>query len=376
MKTKKLRVGVIFGGRSAEHEVSLVSAASVMANLDKRKYEVVPIGITKDGRWIAGQASHKLLTQGAPIPAHLRAVLPPEPQTKALVPFKSPKTALKSLNCIIPVLHGTYGEDGTVQGLLELTGIPYVGSGVLGSAVGMDKILQKIIFQNAGIPTANFVYATSTEYQARPRTLEKLVDKQIGFPCFVKPPNLGSSVGITKVHNKKELTPAIKLALSFDRKVIIERSVEHAWEIECAVLGNDTPNASIAGRIESSNEFYDYDAKYVDGKSQAVIPAKLPRAVMAQVKKYSVAAFKVLDLAGMARVDFLIQPKTWRIYINEVNTIPGFTSISMYPKLWEASGLNYPRLLDKLISLAISRARDKEKLKTAYRPREKWYRSS
>ncbi len=370
----KLRIGVLFGGRSAEHEVSLVSAASVMGNLDKKKYQVVPIGITKDGRWIAGPSAHKLLTGGGVIPPRLRAFLPPEPQNRALVALRSPKIGLQRLDCIFPVLHGPYGEDGTIQGLLELSDIPYVGCGVLGSALGMDKVAQKMVLQANGIPTADFVYTTAYTYRKQPAKFLKQVKQKIGFPCFVKPPNLGSSVGISKVHNARELAPAIKLALKYDRKVMVERGVGHAWEIECSVLGNEKPRASRPGQIISSNEFYDYDAKYVDGKSQAIIPMPLPTRITKQVRELAVKAFQALDLASMARVDFLVQPRSWKVYLNEVNTIPGFTSISMYPKLWAASGLPYPKLLDQLIHLALERARERARLATSYKPKTTWYR--
>jgi D-alanine-D-alanine ligase len=374
MPKSKLRIGVIFGGRSAEHEVSLVSAASVMANLDKRKYEVVPIGITKDGRWLRGKDAHRLLSQSKAIPDKLRVYLPPEPQTKALVGLKSPKKASQGLDIVFPVLHGPYGEDGTIQGLFELAGIPYVGCGVLGSAVGMDKVAQKLIYMACDIPTADFLYTSSTDYHKDGDKFLSSIKKRLGFPCFIKPPNLGSSVGISKVHGLKELPAAIRLALRYDRKVIVERGIEDAMEIECAVLGNDRPTASVAGQIISSNEFYDYNAKYVDGKSEAVIPAPLPPKVMRQVRSLAVRAFTALDLAGIARVDFLVQRKGFKIYLNEVNTLPGFTSISMYPKLWEASGLTYPKLLDELVRLGLERGSERRRLATSYQPKTKWYR--
>lgn len=377
MARKKLRIGVLFGGRSAEHEVSIVSARSVMSALDKKKYEVIPIGISKAGEWLVGGQVEKLLASGARIPPALRVTLPSEPQGQALIPLAR-HTAYgirdTKLDVIFPVLHGTYGEDGTVQGLLELTGLPYVGAGVLGSSVGMDKVAQKLIFNATGIPTPKFVYTSAQDYRAHPASWLAIVCHKIGFPCFVKPPNLGSSIGISQVHSRNELPLAITLALRYDRKVIVEEGITRAWEIECAVLGNDRPQASVAGRIISSNEFYDYNAKYVDGKSQAVIPAPLPRRVVRRVQALAVQAFTALDLAGMARVDFLVQPKGWRVYLNEVNTIPGFTSISMYPKLWAASGLAYPKLLDKLIALALARGRERAQLNTSFKPKSAWYR--
>ncbi|MFA4818435.1 MAG: D-alanine--D-alanine ligase family protein [Patescibacteria group bacterium] len=376
-KAKKIRVGVLLGGRSAEHEVSIVSARSVMAALDKKKYEVIPIGISKEGHWLVGERVVNLLESGTKIPRQLAQILPADPMVKSLVPLvRSSKREAKGteIDVIFPVLHGTFGEDGTVQGLLELANIPYVGAGVLGSAVGMDKIVQKMIFQANHLPTPDFVYTTSHYYKRAAIKFHKQVGARIGYPCFVKPPNLGSSVGISKAHNQTELVKAIKLALQYDRRVIVEQGIEQAWEIECAVLGNEAPKASIAGRVITSNEFYDYDAKYVDGKSQLVIPAPLPKEVMAKVRNLAAQAFTTLDLAGMARVDFLVQPRKWKIYLSEVNTIPGFTSISMYPKLWSASGLPYPKLLDELIKLALERFKIKSRLTISYQPKSLWYR--
>lgn len=374
MSVKKLRIGVLFGGRSTEHEVSLVSAASVVRALDKKKYEVVPVGITKTGQWVAGPNVQKLLANNAAIPAQLRALLPPEPQSRGLVPLNSPQKLSKRIDVIFPVLHGTFGEDGTVQGLLELANIPYVGAGVLGSSVGMDKIAQKMIFQANNLPTPAFYHFSGSDWRLRAHRIVLECKKRLGLPAFVKPANLGSSVGIRKVHTAKELKSAIVYALKFDRRVIVEKSIEKAMEIECAVLGNDQPKASLAGQILPSNEFYDYDAKYVDGKSKIIIPAPIPKTIMSKIRAFAQSSFTALDLAGMARVDFLVQPKGWRIYINEVNTIPGFTSISMYPKLWQASGMPYTKLLDALITLALKRFSEKSKLHTSYKPKAKWYR--
>ena len=373
---RKIRVGVLFGGRSAEHEVSLVSGASVMKALDKKKYDVVPIGITKDGRWIIGPRVLTLLKSGANIPENLRALLPPEPSSRGLVPItQNQKSKIKNqkVDVIFPVLHGPFGEDGTVQGLLELTGIPYVGAGVLGSSLGMDKISQKKIFLTAGIPTPKFAYITSADFRRTGSRFLKRVQHDVGWPCFVKPSNMGSSVGITKVKNIKQLGTAIKIAMKYDRRIIVEQGIRDALEIECAVLGNDNPRASVPGQIISSNEFYDYDAKYVDGQSKAKIPAPLPKLVAEKVREYAVTAFKALDLAGMARVDFLVT-KHGNIYISEVNTIPGFTSISMYPKLWGATRLPYAKLLESLIELALERTEVKNKLSTSYQPKKQWHR--
>jgi D-alanine-D-alanine ligase len=374
MKSNKIKVGVLFGGRSAEHEVSLVSARSVMKALDKKKYEVIPIGITKQGQWLVGERVVGLLESGTKIPPQLAQTLPADPTIKSLINLKSPRQISTKVDVIFSVLHGTFGEDGTVQGLLELANIPYVGAGVLGSAIGMDKIVQKMAFMANNLPTPAFTYFTASSWAQNGPKLALECQKRLKLPVFIKPANLGSSVGISKAHNIKELKQAIKLALKYDRRIIVEKSIEKAMEIECAVLGNDNPKASVAGQIIASNEFYDYNAKYVDGKSKALIPAPLPKAIMNKVRELAVQAFKVLDLAGMARVDFLVQKNPWRIYLNEVNTIPGFTSISMYPKLWENSGLPYAKLLDKLIALALERFNVKTKLLTSYRPKKSWYR--
>ncbi len=374
---KKIKVGVLFGGRSVEHEVSIVSARSVIKALDKKKYEVVPIGISKDGQWFAGQQVIKFLEDGESVPEKFKVTLKPEPQNREgamLTSSSNVKAQMSKVDVIFPVLHGTFGEDGTVQGLLELAGIPYVGAGVLGSAVGMDKIVQKMIFNANKLPTPSCVYFTATSWRHSNTKVINDCQKTLSWPVFVKPANLGSSVGISKARGSKSLKKAIKHALKYDRRIIVEKGIEKALEIECAVLGNDNPHASVAGQIVPSGEFYDYDAKYVDGMSKSIIPAPISRQIMNRVRELAIKAFKVLDLSGMARVDFLVQKNPWRIYLNEVNTIPGFTSISMYPKLWQASGLSYPKLLDKLISLAKERFNDKIKLNNSYQPKKKWYK--
>jgi len=386
----KLRVGILFGGRSGEHEVSLLSAASVLDAINKDKYEVVPIGITKDGRWLTAEHAENLLA-GKPIhePRHLRAgdpeetpgaavlaqgesvVVPPEPAHRdgGLMPFQTAAGQLRrasdraiNVDVIFPVLHGTFGEDGTIQGLLELADIPYVGAGVLGSAAGMDKDIMKSLFIAAGIPIVKHVTILRSDWEKDPKKVAKSVARKLRYPVFVKPANLGSSVGITKAHNAKELGPAIEEAAKFDRKVVIEQGVggrKKAREIECSVLGNDEPIASVPGEIVPSKEFYDYDAKYLDEGSELIIPAQLNRAQTKTVQQLAVAAFKAVDCSGLARVDFLMEPK--KIYLNEINTMPGFTSISMYPKLWAASGLSYPELIDRLIQLGLERHQDKKK---------------
>jgi D-alanine-D-alanine ligase len=391
---KKLRVGVLFGGRSGEHEVSLLSAASVVNAVDQSKYEVVPIGITKDGRWIAAADAERLLQGKPPEEArHLRAgdpdatpgaavlasgeavVVPPEPTHRAtgsLTPFQTDASRLRrasdraiNVDVIFPVLHGTFGEDGTIQGLLELADIPYVGAGVLGSAAGMDKDVMKALFRAAGLPIVKHVTILRGDWDENPKKAERAVDRQLKYPVFVKPANLGSSVGISKARTRKELGPAIYEAAKFDRKIVIEQGVggakHKAREIECSVLGNDRPQASVAGEIVPVKEFYDYSAKYLDEGSELIIPAKLTKAETKKVQVLAIRAFQAVDCTGLARVDFLMDPKTRKLYVNEINTMPGFTAISMYPKLWAASGLSYPDLIDRLIQLGIERHADKKK---------------
>ena len=369
----KLRVGVVFGGRSAEHEVSLVSAASVMNALDKAKYEVVPIGITSDGRWLSSPGALKLLKDGRNLNSEPEKIILPDPSRKGLVEIEAPSHDHR-LDVIFPVLHGTFGEDGTVQGLFELAGIPYIGAGVLGSAAGMDKIVTKQLCEQARIPVAPYIWFFFDEFGSDSKRIVSSIERKLRYPCFVKPANLGSSVGISKVHRREELRPAIQLAAEYDRKILLEKSIEEAREIEVGVLGNENPIASVPGEILSSNEFYDYDAKYVDGKSTAVIPARLPNPVAKKLMDFAVRGFKAIDCAGMARVDFLVRKGNNAIFFNEINTIPGFTSISMYPKLWEASGIPYSRLLDRLIELALDRFRSKQSLKTTFKPKADWYR--
>ncbi|MFA6215128.1 MAG: D-alanine--D-alanine ligase family protein [Patescibacteria group bacterium] len=381
MAKKKLKIGVIFGGRSGEHEVSIVSAQSVIKALDKAKYEVIPIGITKEGSWVAGSEAVKFLKAGIEkLP--FKSVLMPDPTEKGLISVKEKKLApaigakniATKLDVIFPVLHGTFGEDGTTQGLLELANLPYVGAGVLGSALGMDKIVQKQLFAQAGLGIVDYDWFSNSEWRFnQPKILARL-KKKLKYPMFTKPANSGSSVGINKCHDRRELILGIKDAILYDRKVIVEQGIEDLCEIEVAVLGNDNPKASVCGEIVASNEFYDYDAKYVDGKSKAIIPASLPAKVAKQIQAIAVTAFKTLDLSGMARVDFLVTKKRHRIYLNEVNTIPGFTSFSMYPKLWQASGLSYQVLLDRLINLALQRHREKNSLATSYQPKQDWYK--
>ena len=397
---KKLRVGILFGGRSGEHEVSLLSAASVLQAIDKDKYEVVPIGITKDGRWLtAGDAENLLQGKLVLESRHLRAgdpantpaaavlargesvVVPPEPvhRESGLVPFQTDPALTRrasdraiNVDVIFPVLHGTFGEDGTIQGLLELADIAYVGAGVLGSAAGMDKDIMKSLFLAAGLPIVKHVTILRSAWENDPKKVEKLVGSKLKYPVFVKPANLGSSVGISKAHNRKELGPAIEEAAKFDRKIVIEQGVggknKKAREIECSVLGNDDPIASIPGEIVPVKEFYDYNAKYLDEGSELIIPAKLTKAETKKIQELAVRSFKAVDCSGLARVDFLMDPGSSKasgaarkIYLNEINTMPGFTAISMYPKLWAASGLEYSELIDRLIQFGLERHADKKR---------------
>ena len=373
--TQKLRVGVIFGGRSGEHEVSQVSATSVINGLDREKYEVVPIGITPEGRWISSSRALGMLKEKNPLEHEPEKFLVPEPNRRALVSAGEDGPGGQQLDVVFPVMHGTYGEDGTLQGLLELANIPYVGAGVLASALGMDKIVQKMVFARAGLPLVRYCWAYSADCRERPSKVRTMVEKALRYPVFVKPANTGSSVGISKVHTRRELAPALATAAEYDRKVIVEEGVRGAREIECSVLGNDAPEASVPGEIIPSNEFYDYDAKYVDGKSAAVIPAKLPAGVARKIREYAVRAYTAIDCAGMARVDFFVTKGKARIYLNEVNTIPGFTAISMYPKMWEAAGLSFPALLDRLIGLAVDRHREMNARRTSYAPASDWFKS-
>ncbi len=355
--TTKLRVGVIYGGKSGEHEVSVASAASIIKHLDRAKYEAVPIHIAKDGRWALAANAPTALSAADVIKAGAATAL----QTV------DPTTAVSSsgLDVIFPVLHGPYGEDGTVQGLLELANVPYVGAGVLGSAVGMDKAVMKTLFAAAGLPIVKHLTVLRRDWQQRAEALTASVRDDLSYPVFVKPANLGSSVGISKAKSDAELRTAMALALQFDRKVVIEAGVPNAREIECAVLGNDEPVTSLPGEIVPSGEFYDYNAKYIDGGSTEIIPAKLSDAQVRDIQRLTVEAFRSVDGAGLSRVDFLLSRDSGEMYLNEVNTMPGFTTISMYPKMWGASGLAYPDLIDRLITLALERHAEKQQLRTS-----------
>ena len=348
---------MIYGGRSGEHEVSIASAASIFKHLDRSRYDAVPIRIEKDGRWA--------LTSKAPTAISAAEVLK-QTDTEALQTVE-PTTAVSGsgIDVIFPVLHGTYGEDGTIQGLLELANVPYVGCGVLGSAAGMDKAVMKKLFSASGLPVGPHLVALRHEWDREATAIRRRVVDTLGYPVFVKPANLGSSVGISKAKSDADFDAAMALALQFDRKIVIEAAIPNAREIECAVLGNDDPDASVPGEVIPSREFYDYEAKYIDDNSQTIIPAPLSPAETAEIRRLSIAAFRAVDCAGMARVDFLLSRDTGGLFVNEVNTIPGFTTISMYPKMWEASGLPYTELLDRLIHLALERHREKQQLRTS-----------
>jgi D-alanine-D-alanine ligase len=358
---RKLRVGVIFGGRSGEHEVSLASAASVLSAIDRSRYEPVPMGIAKDGQWVVGGDPLRALAQAAGVtlalPAAGEATASPGAPAPALARVRTagglPAGVAASLDVIFPVLHGPYGEDGTVQGLLELADLPYVGAGVLASAVGMDKATMKTVFRGHGLPVVPHLVVREDEWAADPAAVTREAARVAGYPCFVKPSNLGSSVGISKVTSERDLSDAVTTALAHDRKILIERGIR-CREIEVSVLGNDRPEASVPGEVLPGKEWYDYEAKYTDGIAKLVIPAPVTPALTAEFQRIAVAAFRAIDAAGLARVDFFLEDDE-RIWLNEINTIPGFTRFSAYPRLWEASGLSYARLIDRLIELALER---------------------
>jgi D-alanine-D-alanine ligase len=385
---KKLRVGVIYGGRSGEHEVSVTSAASIFKHIDRARYEPIPIRIEKDGRWTladrppAALAAAEVIqqariTQARPVRAGRDTLLAPYPSDDTMITVERRTTADATavdvdravvtglgLDVVFPVLHGPYGEDGTVQGLLELANVPYVGAGVLASATGMDKAVMKVLFAGSGLPIVPWRGFVRPEW-ARDRDRISADIAALGFPVFVKPANLGSSVGISKVKTATELAPAIEVALEYDRKVVVEAGVPEPREIECAVLGNEDPVTSVPGEIIPSREFYDYEAKYLDDASRSVIPADLTPAQVADVQRLAVAAFRAIDGSGLSRVDFLLDGRTGALYVNEINTMPGFTSISMYAKMWEASGVSYAELVDRLIQLAQARHAEKQRLRTS-----------
>lgn len=387
---QRLTVGIIFGGRSSEHEVSIVSAASVIKALNPDKYRIVPIGIAKSGRWYVGEQALTWLKQGQEEPESAVA-LPADPTMQKLVPLGSRSNEwFEKLDVLFPLIHGPLGEDGTLQGLLELTDLPYVGAGVLGSALSMDKIMQKQVCNQLGLPAVDFLWIRDIDWRSnsdsddQPLLLDQLANMnqeqmlqvcqdRLGYPLFVKPANLGSSIGISKARNRQELRASLEEAFLYDKKVIIEQAVQNVRELEVSILGNDKPRASVIGEIVPSNEFYDYNAKYIDGTSTLIIPAELEDGLVQSIQLAAIKAFLAVGAEGMARVDFLLDNRLGRFFLSEVNTIPGFTSISMYPKLWQASGLSYSQLLDELIRLALERQTQKDRLQKSYCPKSRWY---
>jgi len=369
----RLRIGVLFGGRSTEHEVSILSARSIIAAMDPERFEAVPLYIDKNGRWLVGGSLNRLVSADD---TRKYVYLPPDPTQHSLVPAQDSRQSpsplvgggrrggLPELDCVFPVFHGLNGEDGTIQGVLELANLPYVGAGVLGSALGLDKIYMKRAFKAAGLPIVDYLPITRRQYEQDPNAFIALVEERLGYPCFSKFANSGSSVGTTKAHNRTELVAGLRLASSFDRKLLVERAVD-ARELEVSVLGNDEPQASVVGEVVPAHEFYDYDAKYLDEGSKLVIPAAIDAGVADDVRAMAIRVFQAVDAAGMARVDFFMERTTGRVRVNELNTIPGFTRISMYPKLWEASGLSYPKLIERLVELALERFNDKQRSQTA-----------
>ena len=373
---KRLRVGVLFGGRSTEHEVSILSAQSIIAAMDPERFEAIPLYIDKEGRWLTGDSLKRLVNDAA---TRKYVYLPPDPTQHSLVAAQNgPDGALNSpspsargqgggipsLDVVFPVFHGLNGEDGTIQGVLELANLPYVGAGVLGSALGLDKVYMKRAFAAAGLPVVDYLPTTRRQYERDPEAFIAMVEERLGYPCFTKFANSGSSVGTTKAHNRTELAEGLRLASTFDRKLLVERAID-ARELEVSVLGNDEPEASIVGEVVPAREFYDYEAKYLDEGSQLLIPAPIDAALAQEARGLAVRAFQAVDAAGMARVDFFMERATGRLVLNELNTIPGFTRISMYPKLWEASGLPYPQLIERLVELAIERFNDRQRSQTA-----------
>ncbi len=360
----KIRVGVLFGGRSCEHEVSVTSARSVLEAVDKDKYEVTMIGISKEGRWLVAGDALKVLQAGVVEGEDLLPVMLDYPGSRALV-TQDPGGVSQAVDVIFPLLHGPFGEDGTVQGLLELAGVAYVGSGVLGSAVGMDKEMMKRAFRAEGLPQLDYEVVRRSRWQKQPEAVQREIEARFPYPFFIKPVNMGSSVGITKAHDGEELRRGMDEAALYDHKIIVEAEARDCREVECSVLGNEEPRASVVGEIIPGNEFYDYNAKYVDDNSALLIPAPLAAETTVRVQELALEAFRTVEAAGLARADFFVRREDEQVYINEINTIPGFTPISMYPKLWEASGIGYGELIDRLIQLALERHEDRQSTRTA-----------
>jgi D-alanine-D-alanine ligase len=371
MSDNKLKVGVIFGGRSGEHEVSLMSARSVLGALDDHKYDVTEIGITHEGTWLVGENVLDSFIEGEI--SHLTPVtMLPDPTRPGLftIPGKNVEDGFvqrQEIDVLVPILHGTFGEDGTLQGLFEIANVAYVGAGVLGASVGMDKGIFKDVMLANNIPVVDGVIVLRRELESSMDEMLDQIEAHLAstYPVFVKPANMGSSVGVSKCRNRSDLMEGLMEAGRFDRRVLVEKGI-NAREIEISVLGNDDPKASVPGEIRPAADFYSYDAKYHDDRSEAFIPADIPENTAKEMRAIAVRAYKAIDCAGMARVDFLLDRDTEKFYINEVNTIPGFTNISMYPKLWEASGLSYPELVDKLIELALERRAERDRTEWRY----------
>lgn len=370
MTENKLHVAVLFGGRSGEHEVSLMSARSVLSVLDPAKYEVTQIGITHEGTWLTGENVLQKFESGK-TEGLLPAILSPDPSERGVYVFEGFSGLRKwaDVDVYFPVLHGTFGEDGTIQGLFELADVAYVGAGVVGSAVGMDKGVFKDVMIANNIPIVDTLVVPRAEIEKDMLAVIEKAERLGEYPLFTKPANLGSSVGVTKCNNRSDLQEGLMEAASFDRRVLIQKGIRNAREIEVSVLGNDEPIASVCGEILPSREFYSYESKYIDGTSGLVIPAPLSVETSERIREYAVRAYKAIDCAGLARVDFFVEKDTDRVHLNELNTIPGFTRISMYPKLWEASGLPYAKLVDRLIELAMQRKMERDRTSHTYRRR-------
>lgn len=374
-RKSKIRVGIIFGGKSGEHEISLASAQSVARAIDKDKYAVVMIGITKEGKWLIGEDVLSYLAALSPTPlvvaepAHDALAVRASSAALELMPDGRVPSPLTLIDVAFPLVHGPFGEDGTLQGWLEMADIPYVGAGVTASAIGMDKVMMKTIFRAHDLPVVNWLMVLRREWRAQPQAVIERIEKVLGYPCFVKPASLGSSVGVSKARQRAELARALDVAAQYDRKLIVEWAVPHAREIECSVLGNDDPIASIPGEVIPRREFYDYVAKYAsDSGTALVVPADVSPEVARTVQEMAIRAFRAIDACGMARVDFFLERDTNKLWISEINTIPGFTSVSMYPRMWQASGLGYTELIDRLIQLALERYQDTRASKIAYEP--------
>jgi len=363
----KLHVVVLFGGRSGEHEVSLMSARSVLSVLDPAKYDVTQIGITHEGKWLIGEDVIGKFENGE-LESLEQAVFSPDPSEKGLFVLRAGQyLKLTDVDVFFPVLHGTFGEDGTIQGLFELADVAYVGAGVVGSSVGMDKGVFKDVMVANNIPVVDTMVVTRSEIGKDVMAVIEHAEKMSGYPFFTKPANLGSSVGVTKCSNRSDLQEGLMEAASFDRRILVQKGITNAREIEVSVLGNENPVASVPGEVLPSREFYSYESKYIDGTSGLLIPAGLPEDVAARICEYAIRAYQAIDCAGMARVDFFIEKDTNQIYLNELNSIPGFTKISMYPKLWDASGLPYNKLVDRLIELAMQRKAERDRTSHTFR---------